>query len=109
MRDNALVLSLFPRADTTTQKVAFYPENFDIGNVEQLLFAEEVLDAMDADLVDKVHYAALHVKAETFVKGNLELLTKPWLRTAGAVHDIIETLRQERGISPANTVPAHCH
>lgn len=110
MQNNATVKSLFPSADTTTQRqVQFYPENFQIESVEHLLFAEEILDSMDANLVDKVHYVALHTKAETYIKGRLELLTKPWLRAAGAVHDIIETLRQERGIATPTTASSHCH
>lgn len=108
MPDNAVVRSLFPSAGHS-KKVAFNPDNFVIESVEQLLFAEEVLDAMDADLVDKIHYAVLHTKAEQYVKTHLDLLTKPWLRNGGAVHDIIEALRQETGASTPAVYPSHCH
>ena len=108
MQDNAVVRSLFPTANPA-KKVCFYPENFVIESVEQLLFAEEILDAMDADLVDKVHYAALHSKAENYVKAHAELLHTPWQRAAGAVHDILESHRQQLGLAPLAAVPAHCH
>lgn len=106
---NTFVLSLFPGARQDGKLVNFHPENFHINSVEQLLFAEEVLDAMDAELVDKVHYATLHAKAQAYISKNLELLHKPWLRAAGAVHDIIESLRQQQGVDAPASVPAHCH
>lgn len=109
MTDNAMVSSLFPRAGQTGKKVTFHPEHFHIGSIEQLLFAEELLDAMDADLVDKIHYGQLHKKAEQYVKEHPELLTKTWLRAGGAVHDIIETLRQQQGLVAPACLSPHCH
>lgn len=103
----AIIHVLFPQASKSS-KVAFNAEKFVIGSSEQLLFAEEVLDAMDAELVDKTQYAQLHAKADAYVATHPELLHRPWLRTAGAVHDIIEAHRQISGIQPVkSTTGAH--
>ncbi len=96
----SILRELFPKA-SAANKVAFNVEGFSITSTEQLLFAEEVLDAMDAELVQRTLYADLHAKADQYVREHLELLQKPWLRTAGAVHDILEALRQEKGIKLA--------
>ena len=102
-----IIRQLFPRASATNQ-IAFDVSAFSLDSIEQLLFAEEILDAMDADLVQKTQYAALYAKAESFVKAHPELLQKPWLRAAGAVYDLIEALRQEQGACvPAYAVNLH--
>ena len=91
------LLDLFPLA---SQKVGpqlrVHTRNAQVNNVQQLLFAEELLDGMDAGLVFKEGYAELYQKAEAYVLANPALLTTPWLRSAGAVHDIIEAIKQQR-------------
>lgn len=66
-----------------------------VNNLAQLLYAEEVLD----DLADKgktgtVEYQYLRQCAASYVKANPELLAASWLRSGGAVFDIIEEQRE---------------
>lgn len=66
-----------------------------ISTLAQLIFAEEVLDDLDAQPDAEIAGAFLRARAEAYVRANPDLLSAPWLRNAGAVYDIIERVRNE--------------
>lgn len=61
-----------------------------------LLAAEEVLDMLAANGIRDAEYLEIEGRARAYIASHPELLSAPWLRTGGAVYDLLSEAREAR-------------
>ena len=76
-----------------TKPIGSFGTNID--TLSKLIAAEEAMDAMAADRNLGLFYQYLELHSEKFLKANPLLLSEPWVRSGGAVHDMIQRLRKD--------------
>ena len=68
----------------------------EVHSVPDLLVAEVILDDLDSRRLGGTgEYQQLMAQANAFLRANPSVYMEPWIRGGGAIHDLIEELRQE--------------